>query len=247
MKKSILLYLSMLSATTFADNCFIAKENSNLLEKSGNCILRHSPAETFQIPLSLIAYDQGLMIAVISPELAFDSLDDDLTWSMRYDVTDAHSRLDNSYLWNFAVIHTILGNSKFYKKIAALNYGNGDLKLLANNSLKWLPDNLRISPSEQAEFLEKLAHQKLPVSLDAQNATTNLLYIGKFKDFELYGKKGHGFDSANHNTKFGWFVGFLKNNNKTITFVNYLEDADQEMAQNDAEKKLANLLAKSAN
>jgi beta-lactamase class D len=63
MKKVILLLCSiMLSAgVAFADNCFIAKENSKILKSEGDCATSYGPQSTFKIALSLIGFDSGLL------------------------------------------------------------------------------------------------------------------------------------------------------------------------------------------
>lgn len=101
-----------------------------------------------------------------------------------------------------------------------------------NNGLTncWLSSSLAISAKEQIHFLNKLVTNTLPVSLDAQEKTKNILYQETLPSgWELYGKTGNGsqLDADGNKIKdrqVGWFVGFVRKDETIITFVQLISD-----------------------
>ncbi|GAA5252031.1 hypothetical protein KNCP2_03190 [Candidatus Rickettsia kedanie] len=86
---------------------------------------------------------------------------------------------------------------KFRDYVTKFDYGNHDIlgDKGKNNGLTnaWLSSSLEISPEEQLTFLQKLEDNKLPVSVQAQEMTKNILFIEDFVDgWKLYGKTGSG-------------------------------------------------------
>ena len=76
------------------------------------------------------------------------------------------------------IVTTTLGNKRFQEYVHKFNYGNEDISgdKGKKNGLtqSWLGNSLKISPSEQINFLEKLASNKLPVSNYATQKTKTL-------------------------------------------------------------------------
>jgi beta-lactamase class D len=67
-KVILLLCFIMLSANvSFADSCFIAKENGKVLKSEGDCEKRYAPMSTFKIALSLIGFDSGILMDEMHP------------------------------------------------------------------------------------------------------------------------------------------------------------------------------------
>lgn len=126
--------------------------------------------------------------------------------------------MKNSYVWYSQVITKELGIEKFRDYVIKFDYGNHDISgdKGKNNGLTnaWLSSSLEISPEEQLTFLQKLAENKLPVSVKAQEMTKNILFIEDFVDgWKLYGKTGSGNKLSQDRTiklkdkQIGWFVG----------------------------------------
>ena len=71
--------------------------------------------------------------------------------------------------------------------------------------------SLKISPNEQVDFLSHLVRNDLPFSPRAMNTAKDIITLQKHEDYQLAGKTGSC-------GGIGWFVGFLKQNNKTEVF-----------------------------
>lgn len=74
MKQKILLLIIalFLNPSLFAGTqCFLVQENNRVIKKEGDCESRHSPCSTFKIPISLMAYNEELLIDETHPEIPF--------------------------------------------------------------------------------------------------------------------------------------------------------------------------------
>lgn len=235
-KKIIFCLISYIFFTTssFAnDNCFIAKEKDQIIEQYGNCKLRHSPCSTFKIAISLMGYDQGVLVDENNPKWAFKEGYVDWRDSWKTDQTPT-SWIKNSCVWYSQLITTKLGMEKFKNYVTKFNYGNKDVSgdKGENNGLthSWLSSSLLISPEEQIAFLQKLSNNKLPISLKSQQLTKSIIFVEKLPNgWSLYGKTGGGYmldknGVRNKDRQIGWFVGFIQKDNRKIVFANYLED-----------------------
>lgn len=217
--------------------CFLAKEGNQVITQEGDCKSRHAPCSTFKIPLSLMGYNEGMLIDETHPELSFkegyvDYID---AWKQPHNPT---LWMKNSCVWFSQVLTQKLGMPKFKEYITKFNYGNRDLSgdKGKNNGLTrcWLSSSLEISPEEQMAFLQKLLNNKLPVSRKSHEMTRNILFLEDLvDDWKLYGKTGSGSllnqdRTQKSDLQIGWFVGWIERENRTITFVQYIEDEEKQ-------------------
>jgi beta-lactamase class D len=239
MKKMILSLFIMLSLSqpAFATkNCFLAKENNQIIKNEGDCESRHAPCSTFKIAISLMSYNEGLLIDETHPDLPFkqgyaDWLD---KWKQSHNPS---LWMKNSCVWYSQVLTQKLGMDKFSEYIKKFDYGNQDVSgdKGKNNGITnaWLSSSLEISPQEQTIFLYKLLNNKLPVSAQSHAMTRKILFLEELPDgWKLYGKTGSGSKLNKDRTKkldlqIGWFIGWIQKNNRTIIFANYIEDTDK--------------------
>ena len=90
--------------------------------------------------------------------------------------------------------------------------------------------SLEISPVEQITFLNKLTANNLPVTAHAITMTKNNLFVKDLDNgWKLFGKTGNGNLLNEDRTEklenqVGWFIGWIQNNERTITFVNLIVD-----------------------
>lgn len=260
MKKAILylaLGLLFITSPLAGENCFLIKENNKIILRDGDCKSRHAPCSTFKIAISLMGYNEGLLIDETHPELPFkegyvDWLD---IWRQAH---TPHLWIKNTCIWYSQVLTQKLGMSKFKEYVKKFNYGNQDISgdKGKNNGLthSWLSSSLEISPEEQIVFLQKLIDNKLPVSFKTHEMTKNILFIEELYDgWKLYGKTGSGFllnhdKTARLNTQIGWFIGWIQKNERSIIFAQYIQDEDKQniftglKAKAAAKEKLINLL-----
>lgn len=239
--KIIILFLSIIFLTnaSFAENrCFLAKENGKIIASEGECQMRHPPCSTFKIAISLMGYNEGILIDESHPELPFKK--GYLAWHDSW--KQSHNPLlwmKNSCLWYSQVITKKLGVSKFKEYLIKFHYGNqniSDNKCEGNGLTNaWLSScgALQISPEEQTIFLQELLDNKLPASKKAHEMTRNILPKESLANgWELHGKTGHGYKFKNgirlSDLQFGWFVGWAEKDGRTIIFASYIEDESKQ-------------------
>jgi beta-lactamase class D len=239
MKKTILLLVLaiswLFSVSAFADTkCFVAKEGDTIVKQEGDCAARHSPCSTFKIAVSLMGYNEGILLDETHPEWPFEVGYTDWmpAWKQPHNPT---SWMKNSCVWYSQVITTAMGSYKFKDYIARFDYGNQDISgdKGKNNGLtnSWLLSSLQISGNEQVDFLERLINNKLPVSQKAQELTRNILYLEDLPNgWKLYGKTGSaskrvGSIFRDKYLQMGWFIGWGEKGPRRIIIVHYIEDA----------------------
>ena len=253
MKKILFMSLALLLAKpnlAIAD-CFLATESNKLIKQSGDCKSRHTPCSTFKIAISLMGYNEGILIDETHPELPFKEGYVDYVASWKHPQTPT-SWMKNSCVWYSQITTQKLGIKKFSDFLQKFNYGNHDTSgdVGKNNGLteSWLGSSLQISPQEQVTFLQKLLDNKLPVSVKAQEMTKNILFVEDLSDgWKLYGKTG-SCDSTDSDAQTGWFVGWIQKENRIIIFADYLEDEKKlsysggKQAKEQARRKLMTLI-----
>lgn len=150
---SLALFISL--PTWVHTQCFLVHEHQRAIYKEGDCSARHAPCSTFKIVLSLIGYNEGLLLNETHPEWPFQEgyLDDLERWKQ------AHTPLmwmKNSCVWYSQVLAQKLGIARFKEYIEEMNYGNRDVSgdKGQDNGLtrSWLSSSLKISPEEQVFF-----------------------------------------------------------------------------------------------
>lgn len=180
----------MIVSNANAKECFIVSENNQIIHSEGECVKRYPPCSTFKIAISLMGFDSRILFDETHPTWDFepsyvDWLD---SWKQPH---NPKLWFANSCVWYSQIMTQKLGMKRFTKYVKLLNYGNQDTSgdKGMNNGLSncWLSSSLSISPQEQINFLNQLVVNKLPVSLDAQGKTKNIMYQGLLSNgWELY-------------------------------------------------------------
>ena len=200
-------------------------------DPNNRCNQRLSPDSTFKIPLSLMAFNQG----IINQKTVFK-------WDGTKGVIPEHEQdqtpntwIKYSVVWVSQKITPQLGYARIKHYLAGFEYGNQDFSGDAgkNNGLThaWLSSSLKISAREQLNFLNNMLTNKLPVTNQAvQNTFTNM-YLGKLDNgANYYGKTGSGRNGRNERDsnpsllRDGWFVGFVEKGSQRYIFVSNLTD-----------------------
>ena len=259
------LFLNLLYSScslTAAENtnnktCFLLVEKNKKRISEGDCTERHPPCSTFKIAISLIGFNEGVLIDENLPALPFKEEYTDFLDNWR----QTHTPLlwiKNSCVWYSQVIMKMIGKTKFKQYMAAFNYGNQDISgdKGKENGLTnaWLSSSLQISAEEQVQFIQNLITDTLPVNLESHRLTRNILYISDLADgWKLYGKTGSGCKceengDLNNDRQLGWFVGWIQKDDRAIMFAHYIEDDESQAtsaglrAKTDAINRLANLI-----
>ena len=157
-KTNVFLSVGLLFCTSaFAGtHCFLVKEKDQVIIKEGDCKSRHSPCATFKIAISLIGFNEGLLVDENHPELPFKTGYVDFIEKWK-EAQSPSSWMKYGCVWYSQLLTQQLGMEKFSDYAAALGYGNQDLSgdVGRNNGLtnSWLSSSLEISPEEQIHFL----------------------------------------------------------------------------------------------
>jgi beta-lactamase class D len=226
------LWLLPVSAVTqAAPLCTLLADASTnkVVRREGElCNRRFTPASTFKIPLSLMGFDSGFLTDERLPALPYreGSAVQDPAWKTTVDPT---YWIQNSVVWYSQQITSWLGKERLQRYVTRFSYGNQDLTgnpgLNDGLTQAWLSSSLRISPLEQAAFLEKLLARQLPVSARAYEMTRRLLYVGELPNgWSVRGKTGTGYQMKDDGTpdltrQIGWFVGWASKGKRDIVFV----------------------------
>lgn len=226
MTHQFLIYPNLL----ITERCFLIKEGNKILHREGNCQKRYSPCSTFKIPLSLIAFNEGVLTDTHAPQWSCGDKCDSVQKHCLGDQTP-ETWVKHNCLWYSEKIIDKVGAPKVQKYIELFKYGNRNLSGgIQKDDHAWLSSTLAISPNEQLKFLKKLSSHQLPVSLKAQGYAQQLLYLGELKDgWHLFGKTGSGYahnkeDGFDRKRYAGWFVGWLAKDNRRILFAHYEVD-----------------------
>ncbi|MCP3966713.1 MAG: class D beta-lactamase [Lentisphaerae bacterium] len=220
-----------------ANNCFIAEENGKVIKQAGDVNFRQAPCSTFKIAISLMGYNEGLLIDENHPEFPFKK--GYVDWLDRW--KQPHTPrlwMKNSCVWYSQVLTEKMGMDKFKAYAEKFKYGNQDVSgdKGKNNGLEkaWLSSSLQISPKEQMQFLKKMLGGNLPVSRKAVEMTKKILWVENLADgWKLYGKTGNGSQQRKDGTKVkdrqvGWFVGWINKGKRNIIFVYRIQDREKQ-------------------
>ena len=234
MIKYLLVFSLCFSFSVLAKTkCMLIVEEDRVLYQAGECEVRHAPNSTFKIAISLMGFDEGILVDETHPELPYQTgyVDWVETWKQPH---NPRNWLQNSCVWYSWFVTKHLGIEKLASYLKAFNYGNQDLSgdVGKNNGIThaWLSSSLEISPSEQVVFLKKLISNQLPISQHAQTQTKEILWVETLPNsWSLYGKTGSGNVLSTDRTEkldlqTGWFVGWLQKDDRKIVFAHYIED-----------------------
>jgi beta-lactamase class D len=243
MKSSLFIMISLhilFSSAQADDLCFMTKENDKITSH-GECTKRHPPQSTFKLAISLMGFNEGILIDETHPVIPFSKgyADDLESWKEPQDPT---SWIKNSCVWYSQYITKRLGMNKFQSYIKKFDYGNQDVSGVKRKpdglTSSWITSSLKISPKEQVLFLEKFLNSKLPVDEKSIRSTHNIFYLEELtNNWKLYGKTGAG-DLTNSNGsqdkthERGWFIGWIEKGNERVIFAQYVEEKNIKTKEN---------------
>jgi len=232
----VLFVAGDVSAATTCTLVIDAATNATVIRVGDRCDERLTPASTFKIPLSLIGFDSGILVDADQP--AWPYRQEYQTWNDAWkQTTTPQTWLRDSVVWYSQVLTRRLGAARLQEYIDKLAYANRDLsgEPGRNNGLTtaWLSSSLRISATEQVEFLRKLARGQLPVSRAAVDRTMAIMPAAATGGWRVSGKTGTGFQRRADGTndpdrQVGWFVGWATREGRTVVFARLLEDQQPE-------------------
>jgi len=178
-----------------------------------------SPASTFNILLTLIALQEG----VVKDEKAL--------------LKPYNIPLERAFKNNvdscFIDLSLLIGEKKIKYWLDKINYGNKSTS--GENNRFWINGYLQVTAEQQLDFIEKFYYEKLPFSKQAYKVVKKLMHEDEFKELAVYGKRGsnklywrdkYTGKLYNEDKYTGWFVGYIETTNSTYFFTNYIESPD---------------------
>jgi beta-lactamase class D len=226
----------MVTPAAAADICTIVADarTGDLIVREGDCATRFTPASTFKLPLSVMAFDAGILKDEHTPSFSYQKGDAAWGGEAWKQPTDAQRWLKYSVVWFSQRITHRIGEEQLHRYAQSFGYGNADFSgdRGKNNGLEraWIASSLQISPDEQVAFLKKLVNRNLPASPQAIEMTMKATerfdiedgWTAQGKTGMAYPRKADGsFDRAH---PWGWFVGWAHKEGRTVVFAKLVQD-----------------------
>lgn len=207
------------------------------LLSEGACDTRITPASTFNIVVSLMGFDSGILQDAHAPLLQYRAGGGFADWNPTWRrATDPTSWIVNSSAWYAQQVTAKLGEQRMAAYLDSFNYGNRDASgdPGKNNGLKmsWISSSMQISPVEQVAFLRKVANRQLPISAHAYDVSEQILAVPAGGGWQAWGKTGTAAPrladgAVDQQHSYGWFVGWARKDGRTIVFARLLKDRDR--------------------
>ena len=205
-----------------------------ILLQQGACRDRVTPASTFKIPLAVMGYDAGFLKNEHEPALPFRQGYVDWGGEPWRQDTDPTRWLKYSVVWYSQQITHRLGADTLGRYARAFGYGNADFSgdPGKNNGLEraWIGSSLKVSPLEQVAFLDKLLHDRLPASPQAQRMARNIVEQTALPSgWNVHGKTGMAYPLLPDGKQdlehpYGWFVGWADQGGRRLVFARLIQD-----------------------
>lgn len=242
---SLILFALNTNLLVGAEHAFLLQDidSQQFLIQEGDVSSRKSPYCTFNIPLSLIAFETNILHSPISPvwPCKMEYEEEYLTWNDSFPQRWAglHSPISwmqNSCVWYSQAITQKLGMHTLKDYVNCFSYGNqnleGDIGLANGITRSWIGSSLRISPYEQVLLIHKLLKKELPLSEHTYECVQAVLFVEQLPNgMKLYGKTGGG-DYANGRAepkqKIRWFVGWVEMEKKRLAFAYRILASEEE-------------------
>ena len=160
------------------------------------------PASTFKIFSALVALETGV-IAGTESTIKWDGVIRGRT-ETNTDL-DLQSAFRISAVPHFQYLVRQIGEERMQHYIDAVAYGNKDISGGADTF--WLTGNLRISPLQQIEFLQRLYNNDLPFSSATLSAVRAMMVSETSREYTIRAKTGWA-TVGDDNT--GWWVGWVE-------------------------------------
>ncbi|MEO1294741.1 MAG: class D beta-lactamase [Cyanobacteria bacterium J06636_16] len=178
------------------------------------------PASTFKILNSLIALETG----VIANDLAI------LTWDGVERSIPAWNRDLNlriafniSAVWFYQVLARRVGHERMQQWVAEVGYGNQTIGSTEDIDSFWLSGDIRITPEEQVQFLQRLYNNNLPFSERAIATVKDIMIVEQTPDYTIRAKTGWALQG-----NIGWYVGYVEQGENVYFFATNIDIPDEE-------------------
>lgn len=195
-----------------------------------------SPFSTFKIINTVIALETGVATGA-DFALAYDPVRNPKQgwwpkeWAQDQTLATAFKR---SAVWYYQELARRIGEEQYNVFLKKFWYGNGDVS--GGIDQFWLSSTLKISPSQQIQFLPSIRDKRSGISERTISILDDISLIETADDYSLHGKSGAGpVDRASTDDPLmtfkgrfgGWLVGWIKGPDAKIAyFALYCEGPD---------------------
>ena len=174
---------------------------------------RLSPASTFKIANSIIAIEEGVL----------KDQNEIIKWDGKKRLLDAWNKDQNlktafrsSCVWFYQELAKRIGKDKYLQYLKKLDYGN---HLLGKDvTTFWLAGegaDLKITPLEQINFLQRIYQENLPISARSYDVLKDIMLEESTSSYQIYSKTGAAIQNwIGH----GWYVGYVTSKGKVWFF-----------------------------
>jgi beta-lactamase class D len=180
---------------------------------------RFVPASTFKILNTLIALDEGA-IADDKVTIEWDGKDKGVkAWNRDQTLETAFK---SSCIWFYQELARRVGTKSYEGHLEKAAYGNArpgpELRTF------WLKGDLKISATEQVEFLKKIYRREPPYRPSSYEILQRIMTVEQEPTYTLWGKTGW-------DQKIGWFVGYVEAKDKVWFFATNIDITSPEQAR----------------
>jgi beta-lactamase class D len=203
------------------------EENSYYYFNEERAGKRYPPMSTYKIPHSLVAMETGV---IEGPETVLDWDSIQVPCQPQWDFYPATEWCRNhtlasafkySVVWFYQEVARRIGPDRMQSYVQKINYGNNDTKAAIDNFWFW---RLKISASEQVEFLRKLYLEDIDFNPDYIAIVKDIMVLEDTENYVLYGKTGGG--EIGENLAIGWFVGYVETEANVFFFAQNMDGRD---------------------
>lgn len=161
-----------------------------------------TPESTFKVPNSLIGLETGAVRDEYEVKRWDGVIREFEGWNRDHSLASA---MRESAIWYYQDMARDIGTNKMQNYINQMEYGNGDIS--GGIDKFWLDSTLKISASEQVDFMEDLVEEELPFNEKNQKTVKRMMIQDEQDGFTLHGKTGTRLSDMG----LGWYVGFVEN------------------------------------
>ncbi|MBE9110118.1 class D beta-lactamase [Nodosilinea sp. LEGE 07298] len=178
------------------------------------------PASTFKILNSLIALETGVIQNDVVV-LTWDGIERMVpAWNQDLNLRRAFNL---SAVWFYQVLARRVGPDRMQQWVSAAGYGNQTIGSPDSIDSFWLEGDLRITPQQQIEFLQRLYRNELPFSEAAIATVKDIMIVERTPDYTLRAKTGWAGFGEPDQTQIGWYVGYLEQGENVYLFATNID------------------------
>ena len=177
------------------------------------------PASTFKIPNSLIALETEVIENDVSV-LTWDGISRSYSaWNRDLNIRGAFSA---SAVWFYQVLARRVGHERMQQWVTETRYGNQNIGSPEEIDTFWLNGEIRITPQEQIQFLQRLYNNDLPFSEEVIATVKDIMIVEQTPDYTIRAKTGWAVVAG-----IGWYVGYVEQNENVYFFATNIDIQDE--------------------